>query len=171
MFADRDTLQGPLHCDIKLGAEGEEIGLSVIVNNEFHWIDTITYGPQTTDVSYGRYPDGAGQWLMMPQFTPGASNLFTSVPFVSREGFRVWVYPNPADDFVNLDITGLSPGSANRFEVVIYDITGRIIRTDEISVYGTTYSGLIDLSEIPCGFYILKVGNDVEQISTRLIRR
>ncbi len=171
LFADRDTLQGPLHCDIKLGAGGEEIGLSVIVNNGFHWIDTITYGPQTTDVSYGRYPDGAAQWLMMPQFTPGASNLFTSVPFVSREGFRVWVYPNPADDFVNLDITGLSPGSANRFEIVIYDITGRIIRTDEISVYGTTYSGLIDLSEIPGGFYILKVGNDVEQISTRLIRR
>jgi hypothetical protein len=171
LFADRDTLQGPLHCDIKLGAGGEEIGLSVIVNNGFHWIDTITYGPQTTDVSYGRYPDGAAQWLMMPQFTPGASNLYTSVPFVSREGFRIWVYPNPADDFVNLDITGLSPGSASRFEVVIYDVTGRIIRTDEISVYGTTYSGLIDLSEIPGGFYILKVGNSIDQISTRLIRK
>jgi hypothetical protein len=171
LFADKDTLQGPLHLNIKLGAAGEEIGLSVIVNNEFHWIDTVTFGQQTTNVSFGRYPDGASEWQMMVQYTPGASNLFTSVPVVSKKDFRLYVYPNPAEDFVNLDITGLSPGSANRFDVVIYDVTGRIIKTVEISVYGTTYSGLIDLSEIPCGFYILKVGNDVEQISTRLIRR
>jgi hypothetical protein len=169
LFADKDTLQGPLHCDIKLGAEGEEIGLSVIINNEFHWIDTVTYGPQTTNVSFGRYPDGASEWRMMSQFTPGASNLYTSVPVVSSERFRIYIYPNPADNYVNLDITGLSPGTGKRFEVVIYDLVGRFIKSGEISTEGTTYSGLVDLSGIPGGIYILKVGNDTEQISVRLI--
>lgn len=171
LFADKDTLQGPLHCDIKLGAEGEEIGLSVIINNEFHWIDTVTYGPQTTNVSFGRYPDGASEWHMMPQFTPGASNLYTSIPVVSREGFRVYIYPNPADDFVNMDITGLSPGTGKSFEVIIFDLTGRIIQTSEIWIHGSEYSGSIDLSEVPQGFYILKVRNGTDQLSTRLIKK
>jgi hypothetical protein len=171
LFADRDTFQGPLHCDIKLGADGEEIGLSLIVNNEFHWIDTVTYGPQTTNVSLGRYPDGASGWQMMSQFTPGSSNLYVSIPVWSSEGLSIYLYPNPADDYVNLDITGLTPGTGYRFEVVIYDMVGRLIKSLEISTQGTTYSGLIDLSEIPGGIYILKVGNETEQISTRLIRR
>jgi hypothetical protein len=171
LFADKDTLQGPLHLDIKLGAEGEEIGLSVIVNNEFHWIDTVTFGQQTTNVSFGRYPDGASEWQMMAQYTPGASNLFTSVPVVSKQGSRLYVYPNPADDFVHLEITGLDRKSAGMFEVDIYDLTGRLIQANEIWIQGTEYYGSIDLSEIPQGFYILKVGNGMEQISTRLIRK
>jgi len=81
----------------------------------------------------------------------------------------VYVYPNPADDFVNLDITGLIPGSANRFEVVIYDLTVRTIWTDEIWTRGASYSGSIDLSEIPGGFYLLKIGNGTDKISARLI--
>jgi hypothetical protein len=169
LFADRDTLQGPLHLDIKLGAEGEEIGLSVIVNNVFHWIDTVTFGPQITNVSFGRYPDAASDWEMMTQYTPGASNLYTSVPVVSKQGFRLYVYPNPAEDIAYLQITGLTESSSDRFEVGIYDLTGRLIQTNEIWIQGTEYSGSIDLSEIPQGFYILKVGNGTEQITTRLI--
>ena len=171
LFADRDTLQGPLHCDIKLDAEGEEIGLSVIANSEFHWIDTLNYGPQTTNVSYGRYPDGAPEWILMPRFTPGASNLQTSLAEISQQGFRVYVYPNPAEDIAYLQITGLTESSSDRFEVGIYDLTGRLIQTNEIWIQGTEYSGSIDLSEIPLGFYILKVGNSEAQISTRLIRK
>jgi hypothetical protein len=171
LFADRDTLQGPLHCNIKLGAEGEEIGLSVIFNNEFHWIDTVTFGQQVTNVSFGRYPDGATGWQSMVQFTPGTSNLYTSVPVTSRQGFRLYIYPNPAEDFIYLQITGLPSNSSGTFEVGIYDLTGRIIRSHEIWVYGAEYSGSIDLSELPQGFYILKVGNGVEQLSTRLIKK
>jgi len=171
LFADRDTLQGPIHLDIKLAAEGEEIGLSAIVDNKFYWIDTITFGPQITNVSFGRYPDGAAEWKKMYQYTPGTSNLFTSVPVISRPAFRLDVYPNPAGDVVYLQITGLAERSSGRFEVSLYDLIGRIILTNEIWISGTEYSGSINLSKVPQGFYILKVGNDVEQISTRLIRK
>jgi hypothetical protein len=160
-----------LHLDIKLGAEGEEIGLSVINNNIFHWLDTVSYGPQTTNVSYGRYPDAASDWEMMTQFTPGASNRLTSVPVVSKQDFRVYVYPNPAEDIAWLQITGLNEESSGSFEINLYDLTGRIILNEVIRAWGTEYSGSIDLSEIPPGFYILKIGNGVEQISTRLIRK
>jgi hypothetical protein len=172
LFADKDTLQGPLHLDIKLGAEGEEIGLSLINNNIFHWLDTISYGPQTTNVSYGRFPDGASDWEMMTKFTPGATNqLITTVPVISKQDFRLYVYPNPAGDIAWLHITGLAEESSGSFEVSLYDLTGRLILNETKLAGASEYSGSIDLSEIPPGFYILQVGNGIEQISTRLIRK
>ena len=35
----------------------------------------VTYGAQTTDVSYGRYPNGTGDWQSMTTPTPGAANV------------------------------------------------------------------------------------------------
>ncbi len=38
-------------------------------------IDQITFGEQTTDISYGRYPDGADNWQFFAVPTPEASNV------------------------------------------------------------------------------------------------
>jgi len=38
-------------------------------------VDTLTYGAQTSDVSYGRYPNGTGDWQSMTTVTPGAANV------------------------------------------------------------------------------------------------
>ncbi len=171
LFADRDTLQGPMHCDIKLGAEGEEIGLSVTVNNEFHWIDTISYGPQTTNVSFGRYPDGAPELLMMPQFTPGSSNVYSAIPVINKQEFRLYVYPNPAEDIAWIQITGLADRSSGKLEISLFDLTGRLILHEVILADNNEYSGSFDLSQIPQGFYILKVRNGTDQLSTRLIKK
>jgi hypothetical protein len=108
---------------------------------------------------------------MMAQFTPGSPNLTTSLPFARPEELRVFIYPNPAEDFVNLDITGLSPGSSDVFDFAIYDLTGRVVRNEKIRAEGTSYSGLVNLSDIPAGFYILKVSNDSEAVSTSLVRK
>lgn len=171
LFADRDTLQGPLHLDIKLGAEGEEIGLSVITNNIFHWIDTVSFGSQMTNISYGRYPDGDPRWEYMAQFTPGASNLYTSAPVFSKKDFRLYVYPNPAEDITYVQITGMSDAPSADIEINLYDLTGRMIMNEVIPAWGTEYYGSIDLSNIPQGFYILKVRSGAEQLSTRLLRK
>jgi len=171
LFADRDTLQGPLHLDFKLGAEGEEIGLSAIFNNVFHWIDTVIFGPQITNLSYGRHPDGASGWVLMTHYTPGTPNLPTSVPIFTGPEFRVEIYPNPADDVAYLQITNLTEKPSADFVITLYDLAGRIIKTDELWIPGTRYSGSIDLSKVSQGFYILNVGNGVEQVSTRLIRK
>ena len=171
LFADKDTLQGPLHLDIKLGAEGEEIGLSVITNNTFHWIDTVSFGPQLTNISYGRYPDADANWELMVQYTPLASNLYTDVPVISKQDFRLYVYPNPAEDITWLQITGLHNDATDNLEISLFDVTGRIVLNEIIRTGGSEYSGSINLSEIPQGFYILKVRSGTQQISTRLIRK
>ena len=60
-----------LHTDFKLSAGGEQVGLfspaGVVV-------DSLTYGDQSADVAYGRFPDGAGTWALLETPTPGAAN-------------------------------------------------------------------------------------------------
>ncbi|MBN1362031.1 MAG: hypothetical protein JW993_15655 [Sedimentisphaerales bacterium] len=70
-WADEDESQGPTHAGIKLSKDGEYIALYAADGTTV--IDSITFGLQQTDVSYGRGPDGgdAGQSLAP---TPGRAN-------------------------------------------------------------------------------------------------
>ncbi|MCK4343038.1 MAG: CotH kinase family protein [Phycisphaerae bacterium] len=73
-WADDDDEQGPLHTNFKLGASGEEIGLYDTDANGNVAIDTLSFGAQTMDVSYGRVPDGGPNWEFFDYSTPGDSN-------------------------------------------------------------------------------------------------
>lgn len=70
IWCDNDTSQGILHANFKLSASGEQLG---IFSLEKKIIDTLTYGVQKSDTSYGRFPDGSSNWkFMLP--TPGSKN-------------------------------------------------------------------------------------------------
>ncbi len=58
-WADDDLDQGAIHTSFKLGKSGEDIGL-FDVNGSM--IDGFSFASQTTDVSYGRTPDGNDSW-------------------------------------------------------------------------------------------------------------
>jgi len=70
IWCDEDSAQGILHSNFKLSAAGEQLG---IFSLSLKAIDTITYGPQKTDTSFGRFPDGADFWKFM-QPTPNNPN-------------------------------------------------------------------------------------------------
>ncbi len=72
LWADKDSDQGVLHVELKLSSGGEQIGL--VAPNGTTFIDSLTFGEQTTDVSYGRKPDGSDNWEFFDTPTPGASN-------------------------------------------------------------------------------------------------
>ncbi len=72
IWADDDGTQGPTHTNFKLSAAGEAVGL--YHRDGATVIDAITFGPQATDVSYGRSEDGGGVWGVMPVPTPGGTN-------------------------------------------------------------------------------------------------
>jgi hypothetical protein len=59
------------HVDFRLSADGEIIGL---FDAELHAIDKVLYGPQTTDVSQGRAPDGTDRLEFFTLPTPGLAN-------------------------------------------------------------------------------------------------
>ena len=68
--ARNETLKG-FHTNFKLQKAGEEIGL---VDARGKVIDSIKYGAQATDISYGRTTDGDSTWFSLGNPTPNSSN-------------------------------------------------------------------------------------------------
>jgi hypothetical protein len=85
--SDRDTVvNNHIHAKFKLSGSGEFIGLSSPLQN---FIDSITFGQQTADVSFARRPDGSLVWKFSQTPTPGISNdslhlVPLSAPIFSR---------------------------------------------------------------------------------------
>jgi len=72
LWGDGDPEEGIYHLDFKLSGDGEFVG---IYNQDAESvIDTITFGEQTDDVSYGRFPDGTGSFMFFEQATPKMPN-------------------------------------------------------------------------------------------------
>jgi len=57
IWADNDTTDSGLHANFKLSAGGEEVGL--FDSDGETMIDSIIFADQTTDISFGRYPDAS----------------------------------------------------------------------------------------------------------------
>lgn len=71
IWADEEPNEGPLHANIKLSADGEDILLSDATET---LIDSISFGPQMANISYQRYPDATDNWQFASTPTPGAYN-------------------------------------------------------------------------------------------------
>jgi hypothetical protein len=97
IWCDDEAHEGPLHTPFKLSASGEELGIFTSALHGTIQLDSIAFGPQTTDVSFGRQPDGADNWIFFESSTPGESNNPTAV--AETDGIislRVLgAYPNP----------------------------------------------------------------------------
>lgn len=73
--ADGDTNQGPDHLSFRLSATQGEIGLFA---SDLTLIDSVVYGPQSTDVSQGRSPNGGNAITLFTQPSPGGPNPGTT---------------------------------------------------------------------------------------------
>lgn len=89
IWADNDVFQGSNHANFKLSAGGEQIILSNTIGTI---IDSLTFGPQQTDISYGRTPDGSSQFGYFTSTTPGTPNndtpalsVTTDLPIFTKE--------------------------------------------------------------------------------------
>jgi hypothetical protein len=66
-----DDSNNPSHVNFRLSADQGMIGL---FDAQLKEIDKVLYGPQTTDVSYGRSPDDSNNLIFFELPTPGVSN-------------------------------------------------------------------------------------------------
>jgi len=70
IWADNDVTDGPLHTNFKLSAGGDEI--SLYDTDGISLIDSVDFGDQTTDISYGR--DANDNRRFFPYPSPGGEN-------------------------------------------------------------------------------------------------
>jgi hypothetical protein len=85
-----DDSDEPGHLNFKLSSGGELIGL---YDSELQEIDAVIYGPQTTDVSQGRAPDGEPSVDFFELPTPGLANAVPGEVTVTT----VTLFPESAD--------------------------------------------------------------------------
>ncbi|MDH3892700.1 MAG: aryl-sulfate sulfotransferase [candidate division Zixibacteria bacterium] len=74
-WADNQPGQGITHTNFTLEFIGGEIGLYDTDSHRNDPVDTTTYGPQETDESYGRLPDGGVNWTRFLVPTPDTANI------------------------------------------------------------------------------------------------
>ncbi|MFZ1520270.1 MAG: CotH kinase family protein [Ignavibacteriaceae bacterium] len=132
IWCDEQQEQQGIHTNFKLSASGEFIAL--VENDGITVIDSISFGAQTTDISFGRLPDGNDNWITMTP-TPGTTNNIVSVDdeeFIPTE-FSLSAYPNPFNPSTSIrysipNVT-LSEVEGARVQLIIYDILGNEVIT------------------------------------------
>lgn len=139
-WADGEPDQGPFHTSFKLSKDGEDIG---IFNQTQSAIDEYVFGPQNTDISEGRLPNGGPEWVFFQEPTPGASNQADAVAQISASNLII-AYPNPA--------TGSLVRLSKPCIFKIFNITGQLI--DE-----QNNLQLINTSNFNKGMYFVVVDN------------
>jgi hypothetical protein len=70
VWCDDDLDQGPLHAGFRLSKDGETVTLAT----REAIVDTVTFGPQAPDQSFGRIRDGDDEWAVCRRTTPGRAN-------------------------------------------------------------------------------------------------
>ncbi|MHC4440359.1 MAG: CotH kinase family protein, partial [Planctomycetota bacterium] len=144
IWADNDTSDSGLHANFKLSADGEEIGL--FDTDGFALIDSIDFAEQTTDISYGRFPDAGDYWQNFETPSPGAQNIseyfgeVAEVEFSHVRGFyETPFYVTIATETEGAAIYYTLDGS----EPFALDSSGR-------SPNGIVYTGPVLINKITC---------------------
>jgi hypothetical protein len=169
IWCDEQPAQGALHAGFKLSKSGEYIAL--VDTNGTSIIDSIIFGPQTTNLSYGRYPDAGTVWKQMTP-TPGVLNYLTAVKdkqivneFILRQN-----YPNPFNPktVINYSLSASSEVSLRVYDIMGNEITRLVSGIQTAGEHSVRFSGCNLASGIY--FAVLKTNYGMKCIKLQLLK-
>ncbi len=137
IWADGDIGDTGLHANFKLDADGEEICL--FDSDGTTLIDSVTFSAQTTDISYGRYPDASDEWRFFSPPSPRQENeggfpgIVADTKFSMDRGF----YDIPFYVIITTETVGAT---------IRYTTDG----STPTETYGQIYTGPIQISTTTC---------------------
>jgi len=131
-----------LHANFSLSAEGDAIAL--FDSDGVTRLDRIAFGPQAQNVSYGRYPDGGDDLMLMVLPTPGEANLGVTAGVVADVQFS---HPRGFyDNGFTLELTTETEGAT-----IYYSLDGRDpLVPGARGMSGTKYTGPISITRTTC---------------------
>lgn len=125
VWCDDETNQNGLHTNFKLSKNGEKIILTE--NDGVTILDSIVFGNQSADISFGRIPDASEKVeFLLP--TPNSTNLpLTTIDeeIPTPKNFELKIFPNPFNPktIINYQLLTKSEG-----RLVIFDILGKKVK-------------------------------------------
>lgn len=128
VFADGDESDTPgLHSSFKLSADGESVFLTDSDEHGNAILDSVVFESLGDDISYGRYPDGAGKFCFLSTPTPGLINdVSTGVTDgKTPQHFSLSQnYPNP---FNSSTVISFSLPESGEIDLSVYNMLGQNI--------------------------------------------
>lgn len=100
LWTDDQPEQGPLHAGFRLSAGGEIVAVFQRAEEGYAEVERLSFGQQSTDVSWGRYPDGSAETVFMHP-TPGGTNLSSNTDEAQNEPLQM--FPNPFSQRLYID--------------------------------------------------------------------
>lgn len=159
VWADDDEKEGPMHASFNLSKGGEDLGLYKQTGASFTVVNSLTFGPQTTDVSYGRDKDGSATFVFINQPTPGSSN---GMPVSNEDELSIpdevtlsQNYPNPFNPSTTITF------SLNKQEQVtleVFNMTGQLVETISNKLYSSgSHSVTLQADHLASGVYFYRL--------------
>lgn len=146
VWADDDSLEYLLHTNFNLD---KDTGFLVMSRNAL-LLDSVSFTSQKADTSWGRYPNGTGNFTLM-NTTFGAinNNYPLSTSHLTTANQTLQVYPNPVNEIINISFNGWQ-------KISVFDVYGKLISSSAANqlVHFNT-------STLPNGIYFVKSGEEV----------
>ncbi len=128
-----------------------------MVNTTGEIEDEITYEEQTTDISYGRFPNGTGNFEIMTPTFNAENNSTTGVNDLDKDQLHLKASPNPTNSSFLLEMNW---NGSNQKTVSIYNLSGKVMFQNTI-----TENTTINVSQWNAGMYIVQVDQDYLRIA------
>jgi len=158
IWADEDSQQNGYHANFRLSSLGEEV---ILAYGDSTIIDSVSFGVQTANASYGRYPNGIGDFTALIP-TIGANNDYADVDekFVENQ---FSCFPNP---FGNRIVIKHQLSKKSTLELI--DISGRLLMRQSILKDETSI--VLNTSSLAKGVYFIKLYNTDYIESIKIIK-
>jgi hypothetical protein len=166
IWADAEVNQGVLHAGFKLNAAGEQVALVRPTPDGFTFVDSISFGQQADDVSYGRAEDGGPSWKTFTRPTPGAPAETLSVPpsedspSLPKDFVVYQNYPNPFNPSTTLvfDLPRAAKVTVDIFNVIGRRVARLMEEEKQAGHYQVEWRGLDDAGHpVTSGVYFYKI--------------
>jgi len=87
---------------------------------------------------------------------------------ITAEEPEIQVYPNPSDNFFNLEVTNLKN---KQLEYLIFDSNGRVLKNSKYSLDKENFKQQIDISTLASGIYSIRIIIDNQEYIKKIIKK
>jgi hypothetical protein len=148
-----------LHANFKLsGTTGETI--AIYAADGLTLIDSISFGAQTTDVSYGRSSDGGTIWTNFNTSTPEASNGPTTLQKTLQLNSYFQIFPNPTESKFTIQ-------NMNWESLIIFDLNGKVSVN---FINNFLNKNTFEIGHLPAGSYQIQLISEGKIYTSKLLK-